>query len=447
MIILWRLYISLTAQAVTGDYVVYEDAYVHIYQFAKVCGRRTTKVGRNPYLQQNSTSFYRNFAIKSHLTGGVFLKKNLELVRAQAIVGGMFVLAGILVNGTRPWDIRVHDKRFYRRVLADGTLGFGESYMDGWWDCEAIDEMCFRAIRIRRDISLKLRDIVAVVRSFLVNRQSKYRSYLIGSYHYDLGNEFFEAMLDSAMQYSCAYFVEGGGLAEAQKLKMDLMCRKLGLQAGMQLLDIGCGWGGFARYAAQSYGCRVVGITVSKEQQQYAQQSCRGLPIEIRLEDYRDVSGSFDRIVSVGMMEHVGCKNYRRYMKVVHRCLKDGGLFLCHTICGNRPTLYPDPWMARYIFPNSMLPTAAQVSRAAEGLFVLEDAHNFGVDYDLTLRIWEKNFRKSWERFRDTYGERFYRMWRFYLLSCAGAFRARSLQLFQFVFSKGGVLGGYISRR
>lgn len=374
---------------------------------------------------------------------------NTGSCRAKSAISALFACADILVNGKRPWDPQVHDDRFYSRVLTDGTLGFGESYMEGWWDCEALDELCFRALRARltEHIGFNKQAVIATAESLFMNLQNKCRARLVGKTHYDLGNDFFEAMLDPAMQYSCAYFSEATGLAEAQQSKMDLICRKLGLKPEMRLLDIGCGWGGLAKYAAEHYGCKIVGITISSQQQQYAQKWCKGLSIEIRLQDYRDLSEEFDRVVSVGMMEHVGYKNYRTYMEVVNRCLRDSGLFLCHTICGNRSNRTSNPWMTRYIFPNSMLPSSSQITKAVEGLFVLEDIHNFGTNYDLTLLAWENNFRKSWERFQNSHGDRFYRMWRFYLLSCAGAFRARHVQLFQFVFSKGGLLGGYTSIR
>ena len=368
---------------------------------------------------------------------------------AEEIVTRLFAKADIRTDGRRPFDLRVHDARFYRRVLSGGTLGFGEAYMDGWWDCEALDEMCFRAARARLEdqARLNLKTLAAALAAACLNVQAGRRSRVVGEVHYDLGNEFFAAMLGPAMQYSCAYFRGTDDLAEAQRLKMDLLCRKMGLQKGMRLLDIGCGWGGLARHAAGHWGCEVVGITISKEQQAYAAESCRGLPIEIRLQDYRDVAEPFDRIVSVGMMEHVGYKNYRVFMETACRCLRDSGIFLCHTIGGTISRRRSDPWIGRYIFPNSMLPSPSQVTRAAEGLFVLEDVHNFGADYDRTLMAWEANFSRSWERFRKAYGDRFGRMWRFYLLSCAGAFRARTIELFQFVLSKGGVPGGYTAVR
>jgi cyclopropane-fatty-acyl-phospholipid synthase len=319
--------------------------------------------------------------------------------------------------------------------------------MDGWWDCDALDEMCFRASRtqLQKSISLNWHSVVAAAGSFLINRQTRRRASAVVKRHYDLGNDFFEAMLDPAMQYTCGYFENTSELTEAQRAKMDLICRKLGLQPGTRVLDIGCGWGGFAKYAAETYGCGVVGITISKEQQKYAEIVCRGLPVEIRLQDYRDLSDKFDRVVVAGMIEHVGLKNYRRFMTTVCKSLEDDGLFLCHTIAASTSNRQPDPWIARYIFPNSILPSAAYLTKAAEGLFVLEDIQNFGAYYDATLMAWDQRFRDSWERFRAEYGERFYRMWRFYLLSCAGAFRARSLQLYQFVFSRSGILEGYRS--
>ncbi len=357
--------------------------------------------------------------------------------------------ADILVGGNRPWDIQVHDDRLYARVLAGGTLGLGESYMDGWWDCDALDEMSCRAAgaRLEELIPWNFRTGFAVVESLIVNLQTRRRSRRVGERHYDLGNDFFEAMLDPWMQYSCAYFRGKADLAGAQVRKLDLICRKLGLVPGMRLLDIGCGWGGLARYAAERHGCRVVGITISQEQCDYARTACHGFPVEIHLQDYRDVSGAFDRVVSVGMLEHVGYKNYRAYLETACRCLNDGGLFLCQTIGGSTSMTRTDPWIGRHIFPNSMLPSVAQVARAAEGLLVIEDVHNFGADYDRTLLAWECNFRGAWGRFSSRYGERFRRMWRFYLLVCAGAFRARSIHLYQFLFSKGGVAGGWMPVR
>jgi cyclopropane-fatty-acyl-phospholipid synthase len=356
--------------------------------------------------------------------------------RAKTVITNLLQKVDIRINGDRPWDIRVHDPRFFQWVLSSGTLGFGESYMDGWWDCDALDVMCCRAIRARLDrhFMFNLPNLWAVLSAFFLNQQTRRRAKKVGREHYDLSNDFFEAMLDPNMQYSCALFADGDDLAAAQRRKLDWICERLQLRPGLRLLDIGCGWGGLARYAACHYGCEVVGVTISHEQFRYAQDWCRGLDVDIQLRDYRDVTGQFDRIVSVGMVEHVGHKNYRTYMRAARR-LTDDGIFLCHGIAANQSHLHTDRWIERYIFPNSLLPSAARLARAAEGLFVIDDLQNIGPNYDPTLLAWEENFRNAWPRFADRYGERFRRMWRFYLLSCAGAFRARNLQVFSIRFA------------
>jgi cyclopropane-fatty-acyl-phospholipid synthase len=358
--------------------------------------------------------------------------------RVQDVITNLLAFADIRVNGARPWDIQVHDQRLFGQLLASGTLGFGESYMDGWWDCDALDEMCCRAIHagLEKRFAFRLPNVWAVLTALFANQQTLRRARKVGRVHYDLSNDFFEAMLDPNMQYSCALFAEGDDLASAQLRKLDWICERLRLRPGLRLLDIGCGWGGLARYAARHYCCQVVGITISQEQFRYAQRWCRGLDVEIQLRDYREVTERFDRVVSVGMVEHVGYKNYRTYMRAAARCLNNEGLFLCQGICRNSSVVGGDPWIKRYIFPNSMLPSLARLTRAAEGVFIVEDVKNIGPNYDPTLLAWEENFRRAWPRFADRYGERFRRMWRFYLLSCAGAFRARSLQVFSILFSK-----------
>ena len=358
-------------------------------------------------------------------------------------------LAGIKINGNNSWDLRVHNEGFYQRVLAQGSLGLGESYMDGWWDCDKLDEFFYRVLRSQIESKVKQSRalLFEVLLAKVFNMQSKKRAFQIGEKHYDLGNELFQNMLDKRMVYSCAYWKDSHTLDEAQENKLDLICQKLGLQPGMRVLDIGCGWGSFARYAAEKYGAEVTGITVSREQAEFGKTLCRGLSVEIRLQDYRDVSDRFDHIVSVGMIEHVGYKNYRTYMEVARRCLKDDGLFLLHTIGGNKSVTAVDPWINRYIFPNGMLPSIKQLGSAIEGLFVMEDWHNFSGDYDKTLMAWHGNLEKHWNKIKSNYDERFHRMWRYYLLSGAGAFRARGNQLWQIVLSKEGIIGGYKSIR
>ena len=356
--------------------------------------------------------------------------------------------ADIRIGGDRPWDMRVHNDQLYPRLLTQGSLGLGESYMDGWWDCERLDEFFCRILQAELDKKVRTRTLLFdMPRSRLLNLQKPSRAFQVGRRHYDIGNDVYRCMLDSRMIYSCAYWQNASTLDQAQEDKLDLVCRKLGLRPGMRVLDIGCGWGGTARFAAEQYQVEVVGITVSERQVELATEACAGLPVEIRLQDYRDLEGEFDRIVSIGMFEHVGCKNYRKFFQVVRRCLKRDGLFLLHTIGGNLSVTTTDPWIERYIFTNSMLPSARQISSGLEGLFVLEDWHSFGSHYDTTLIRWFNNFNKAWDTIREKYGNRFYRMWKYYLLSCAGSFRARKNQLWQIVLSPEGVPGGYMSVR
>ncbi len=348
--------------------------------------------------------------------------------------------ADIQVNGKRPWDLKVHNPKFYDHFLAQGSLAAGETYMEGWWECERIDEMIAKALSAKLDQQIySWRDVLDTARAILFNPQLKYHAFYNAGHHYDIGADLYDKMLDRRKIYSSAYWQGAKTLDKAQKNKLDLIFKKIGLKQGMKLLDIGCGWGSLAKYAAQKFDCEVLGITVSKDQYQYARQSCHGLPVKIKLLDYRDLRGSFDRIVSVGMFEHVGYKNYRHYMTAVHSCLKEDGLFLLHTIGNNQSDTRIDPWIQRYIFPNAVLPSIKQIGGAIERLFIMEDWHNFGPDYDKTLMAWFQNFNRHWGTLKKRYDERFYRMWKYYLLSCAGAFRARALQLWQIVLSKNGV--------
>lgn len=356
--------------------------------------------------------------------------------------------ADIRTNGNRPWDIQVNNEKFYSRVLASGSLGFGESYMDGWWDCESLDVMMDKVFRahIKDKVNPWMLAIPALIATF-TNTQRESKAFEIGEKHYDIGNDLYEQMLDTRMVYTCGYWKNASNLDEAQEQKLDLVCRKIGLEKGMTVLDIGCGWGSFAKFAAEEYGAEVTGITVSKEQVKLAEERCAGLPVKILLQDYRDLTGTYDRVISLGMFEHVGEKNYRTYMEVASRALKDDGLFLLHTIGGNRSVKRTDPWIDKYIFPNSMLPSVQQISDAIYGFFIIEDWHNFGTDYDKTLMAWFSNFDSGWDKLNQNYNERFYRMWKFFLLSCAGTFRSRKNQLWQIVLSKNGVDGGYVSIR
>lgn len=364
---------------------------------------------------------------------------------AKKLINELLNFADVRINGSRPWDIQVHDERLYGRILSNPSMGLGESYVEGWWDCDQIDEMfnkLFQAkiyTKVKQSWSLSLQYLL--YRFF--NAQTKFRSKEAVQHHYDLGNNLFVAMLDKTMNYSCGFWENASNLEEAQQHKMELICQKLKLSPGMRLLDIGCGWGGLARHAALNHGVEVVGITLSEQQKKWAEEESRGLPITFKLQDYRDIHGDFDRIVSVGMFEHVGYKNYATFMNSAFKHLKKNGIFLLHTIGSNTTSFSGDPWINKYIFPNGMLPSISQVGEAIEPYFVMEDWHNFGAYYDKTLMAWHQNFNQNWPQIKAQYGESFFRMWNYYLLCCAGLFRARQIQLWQVVLSKNGLRGGY----
>jgi cyclopropane-fatty-acyl-phospholipid synthase len=359
---------------------------------------------------------------------------------------------GVIIDGPNPWDPQIHDDAVLDRLFREGTIAVGESYMDGVWDVDDLPEMIARVMRAGVGSKLYrmmlLRLVPHLAKRVFFNLQSKTRAFQVGQEHYDAGNDLFEKMLDPTMTYTCAYWKDANTLEEAQNAKLDLVCRKIGLKPGDRILDIGCGWGSFLIYAAKKYGVSGVGITVSKEQAELARERVGNLPVEIRVQDYRDVcDGPYDKIVSLGMFEHVGKKNYRTYMQTVRNLLKEDGLFLLHTIGSNRSVYRVDPWIEKYVFKNGYIPSPEQMGSAIDKLFVLEDWHNFGTDYERTLMAWWKNFDEAWPDLEAKYGKRFYRMWKFYLQSCAGGFRGRYLNLWQIVLSPKGVPGGYTSVR
>jgi cyclopropane-fatty-acyl-phospholipid synthase len=374
----------------------------------------------------------------SPITSGTLRKK----------VEHLLSIADVEINGSRPWDLQVHNNKFYHRVLASGSLGLGESYVDGWWDCNSLDEFFHKILRANLGPKVKSwTEFIDSFRATLLNLQNPSRAFHVGQHHYDIGNDLYEKMLGKRLIYSCGYWKDASTLDAAQEAKLDLCCRKLAIEPGMRVLDIGCGWGDTAKFIAERYKAEVVGITVSKEQARFAENRCQGLPVEIKLQDYRELQGKYDRILSIGMFEHVGYKNYSRFMQVVRNRLQSDGLFLLHTIGNNHSVNSIDPWINKYIFPNAMLPSKRQICNAVEGGFVLEDWHNFGADYDRTLMYWFKNFHTSWHILKQRYDSRFYRMWKYYLLACAGSFRARCHQVWQLVLSPRGVPGGYRAPR
>ena len=356
----------------------------------------------------------------------------------KSTVKDLLAAANIKINGHQPFDVQIHDERFYKRVLSKGELGLGEAYMDGWWDARQVDQVIARilGVNLREKLKITPSMLRIVATSTLLNRQTIKRARHNASHHYDIGNDLYERMLDKRMIYSCAYWQGAKTLDAAQEAKLDLICRKLYLKKGMTLLDIGCGWGGFAEYAAKKYGVKVTGISPAAEQVKVARRRTKGLPVKILQKDYRQIKGTFDRIVSVGMLEHVGYRNYKDFFRRCKNMLADDGLMLHHTIGNNKSVAFTSPWIDKYIFPGGVIPALAQISRAVERRLVIEDVHNFGPDYDKTLMAWQANFVKHYAEISDHYDERFYRMWNYYLLSCAGSFRARHMQLLQIVMRK-----------
>ena len=366
----------------------------------------------------------------------------------RKLVREFFADADIRLDGPRPSDIQVHDERFYPRVFHQLSQGFGESYVDGWWDCERLDLLMEQINRVdlqTRVVSWSQR--FHYLRGRLFNMQRPGRAWQVGERHYDIGNDLYRAMLGPRMIYSSCCWAEAESLEQAEEAKLDLICRKLQLQSGMRVLDIGCGWGGFAQWAVDKYDVEVVGITVSREQAELARELCRDRPIEIRLEDYRDVQGRFDRIASIGMIGHVGHRNYRTLMQVAERCLAPDGLFFIHTMGTNRSTTAADPWIDAYIFPNGMAPSIAQLGSAIENIFVMEDWQNISTDYHKTGMAWLERFERAWPTLADRYDEPFRRMWRFYLCFFSAAFAARTLQTWDVVLSKPGGRGRYVAPR
>ncbi len=369
--------------------------------------------------------------------------------KTKSIIQEILAEADVKINGAGAADIQVHNDRFYQAALSANTIALGESYMAGDWDCDRLDQLIAKLINasLYSYLSRDKKRLMHLLYLRLINQGKPSRAFQVAEKHYNLGNDLYQAMLDKRLVYTCGYWKNADNLDQAQEHKLDLICQKIGLKPGMRVLDIGGGWGSFAKFAAEKYHVSVVNITVSKAQVELANELCQGLDVENRLQDYREVNEKFDRMVSIGMFEHVGRKNYRTYFEVARRNLKDDGLFLLHTMGGVNNAAIVDPWVAKYIFPNAELPSVENIGSSINSLWIMEDWHNFGVDYATTLRAWHNNFESHWPELKGKYDETFYRMWRFYLLNVAGAFDARMIQLWQTVLSPHGVVGGYTSIR
>lgn len=361
---------------------------------------------------------------------------------AKQKIQQLLSMAGIKINGPDPWDLQVHDERFYECALSQASVGVGESYMEGWWDAGDLSEFFYRIHRADLVRQVRSFDLFLLgLRSAVFNLQKKSHSRDVARQHYDIGNDLYRVMLDKNMQYTCAYWKHADNLEQAQEVKLHLICRKLHLKPGMRVLELGGGFCGLARFMAKEYGCEVVTYNISKEQVAFGREFCADLPVRIEEKDYREAireKGEFDCVAAVGLCEHIGYRNYRPFLQLVRKKLKSTGLFLLHTIGGNRTRTSTDPWIDKYVFPNGMVPSINQLGRAMENLFVMEDWHNFGPDYVKTLMAWWKNFETRYCTLdKSRYDQRFFRMWKLYLMMSAGAFRARRMQLWQIVLSTG----------
>jgi cyclopropane-fatty-acyl-phospholipid synthase len=341
-----------------------------------------------------------------------------------------------------------------------GLFALGEAYMKGEWTTDNLTGLLYRLVTQDPELPVQFRKIspriiAYVLQDMVTNSQIGRGAFEVGERHYDLGNDLFAAMLDqTTMTYTCGYWKQATTLDEAQVAKIDLICHKLMLQPGMRVLDIGCGWGNFAAHAAKHYGVSVVGLTISKEQAALAKERCKGLDVEIVLEDYQKYTGSFDRIVSIEMIEAVGRKNLPVYFAMIKRCLRDKGHFLLQAITATTFTATSAVpldqyilWLRKRIFPNGYLPNHAEIVAPIEQGLIIEDVHNFSADYAKTLDAWMANFDRNWASLEAKYGNEFRRMWEYYLRGCEALFRARMVQLYQVVYCKGGVPGGYTAVR
>ena len=356
-------------------------------------------------------------------------------MNAERRIRALLEAAKIEINGPNPWDPQIHNRDFFSRVRARGSVGLGETYMDHWWDCERLDEFFNRIVgaRLSEQIPITPNLLWLLFKSRIQNRQRKGVARTAAEVHYNIDVDIFEATFDQRLNGSCGHWKDAQTLDSAQEAKLDLICHKAQLQSGQRVLDIGSGWGAFSGFAAERFGVECVGVSVSSVQVEYCRKRYAHLPVEFRLNDYRDISIDVDRIVSIEMFEHVGPKNHRTYFRCARQCIGKDGVFLLQTILANEPFPVLDPWLDKYIFPNAVLPTLGEIATATQGLFVIQDFRAFGADYDKTMMAWYQNFQSRRPMIAKKYGDRFCRMWDYYLLCCAGGFRSGIINVGQLV--------------
>jgi cyclopropane-fatty-acyl-phospholipid synthase len=351
----------------------------------------------------------------------------------------------ILTVGKQPIaTLRLKSEACVRKILAEGFAGFGEAYMQGILEVEGdLQEL----LRLGMVAGIAQMRPSGRERLWFFIAHLKSRNTLKGackniSHHYDLGEDFYSLYLDSYLTYSCAYFkTPDDSLEQAQLNKYDHIARKLMLRSGEKLLDVGCGWGGMLIHAAQRYGIKGLGNTLSRQQYEYANRKIKELglqgQIKVVLDDYRHLTGKFDKLVSIGMFEHVGKEFIHDFMRKAFELLKKGGLGLLHTI-GKETESPGDLWTMRYIFPGGYLPNLPEVAfhMGEAGLSIL-DVENLRLHYARTLDLWARNFEKNIEKVREMFEETFVRMWRLYLHASPAGFRYAEARIYQILFSNG----------